>query len=150
MKPTVLLVDDERLVTEAMKRSLRREPYEVLTAGSGEQALDLMKQHEPDVIVADEKMPGMAGTELLAIVRREHPSTMRIILTGCGTLETAMRAINEGEIYRFFTKPYHEADLVQTIREALEHKRLTADAKNMLRIIGRGLDWNDCLSPLGE
>jgi two-component system probable response regulator PhcQ len=72
-----------------------------------------------DVVISDEKMPGMSGSEFLSLVRQEYPDTIRIILTGYGSLESAIRAINEGEIYRLFTKPCNVIDLAITIRLAL-------------------------------
>ena len=130
--PLVLLVDDERQITDALRRSMRGEPFEVLTAASAEEALRILEQHPVDVVVSDERMPGMNGSELLARVRRLYPETIRMMLTGRASIDTAMRAINEGEIYRFFTKPRHETELLVAIRQALRTRRL-ADENARLR-----------------
>lgn len=143
MKPVVLLVDDERVVTEAMKQALRGEPFEVVTAGSAMKTMEILAQRNIDVIVADERMPGMSGNELLTFVRQKYPDTVRIMLTGCATLETAVRAINEGEIHRFFTKPFDQDELAMSIRMALEHRQLTVGAKQVMRALESGLDWNE-------
>lgn len=121
---TVLLVDDEPRVTEALVRGLRHEPYEFLTADSGAQALAILESVPVDVIVSDERMPGMTGSELLAQARRRFPNAMRIILSGQASLESAVRAINEGEVFRFLLKPCSPEDVRATVRQALQQKRL--------------------------
>ena len=135
MRPTVLLVDDEQNLLDALVRTLRHSPYQVLTALSGHAALKLLETAPIDVIVADEMMPGMTGTELLATVRKERPSVMRVILTGQAKLESAVRAINEGEVYRFLTKPCSPAELTVTIQHALQHKALMQQAQRLLRTV---------------
>ena len=80
-------------------------------------------------------MPGMTGTQFLAVVRKEYPDTIRIILTGHASLESAMHAINEGEIYRFFTKPCNLVDLSVTIRHALQQKYLKKENKRLAKIV---------------
>jgi|SRR5450631_3908972 two-component system probable response regulator PhcQ len=130
---TILLVDDEGHVTDALKRALRREPYEFLTATCGAAALELLERIEVHVVISDEQMPGMSGSELLSIVRKQHPNTIRIILSGQANLEAAVRAINEGEVYRFFLKPCNPADLMVTVKQALAHKRLEVQSRRLLR-----------------
>jgi DNA-binding NtrC family response regulator len=130
---TILLVDDEPNVTEALKRALRREPYEVLTATSGAAAQELLERHHVDVVVSDEQMPGMSGSVFLADVRKKFPHTIRMILTGQASLEAAVRAINEGEVYRFFLKPCNPTDLISTMQQALAHKRLEDQSRRLLR-----------------
>lgn len=135
MARRVLLVDDEPHVTEALKRALHEEPYDVLTANSGQEALGILAGTPVDVIVADEKMPGMSGTELLTIVRRIYPSTVRMILTGYASVEAAMAAVNDAGIDRFFTKPYDDAALATSIRQALEMKDLREKVKGLLEVV---------------
>jgi len=122
MNHIVLLVDDDENVLHGLARALRRQPYQLYTARSGEEAMSILKAHPVDVVVADEQMPGMSGSELLAWIARSYPEVMRIVLTGRATAETAIRAINEGAVYHFFTKPCHEVQLALTIRKALEEK----------------------------
>lgn len=122
MTHKVLFLDDDQLVTEAFKRILSGEPYEILTANSVDEALDILAHQPVDVVVSDEKMPDMSGSEFLALVRQGYPHTMRIMLTGHPSLDTAVRAINKGEIYRFLTKPWNKGDLCTTIREAIQQK----------------------------
>jgi DNA-binding NtrC family response regulator len=135
MQARVLLVDDEQNLLDGLARALRHTPYQVLTATSGQAALKLLETMRVDVIVADEMMPGMTGTELLAEVRAEHPSIMRVILTGQPKLETALAAINEGEVYRFLSKPCNPAELAITIQHALQQKALMDQAQRLLRTV---------------
>jgi DNA-binding NtrC family response regulator len=130
---TILLVDDEPNVTEALRRALRREPYEILTAISGAAALELLERHAVDVVISDEQMPGMSGSVFLSAVRKQYPHTIRMILSGQASLEAAVRAINEGEVYRFFLKPCNPADLAFTVQQALAHKRLEEQSRRLLR-----------------
>lgn len=118
---TLLLVDDEPNILSSLKRLLRRENYQILSAGSGEEALLLLAQHQVGVIVTDQRMPGMSGTELLAKVRTMHPKAVRVILSGYTGLDSLTEAINRGEIYKFITKPCDEAEFLETIRQAFRH-----------------------------
>jgi DNA-binding NtrC family response regulator len=126
MTHTVLLVDDDPAVLDGLARALRREPYRILRAGSADEAARVLSSEPVDLIVCDEQMPGMSGSEFLARVAREHPQVMRIMLTGNPSLPAALRAINEGRVYHFFTKPCNEIDLALKIREALELKDRTS------------------------
>jgi two-component system probable response regulator PhcQ len=132
MKHTILFVDDESHVVESLRVAMRKEPYDIVTATSAAEALELLGQREVDVVVSDERMPGMSGTEFLAEVRRKYPRTVRIILTGQASLEAAIRAINEGEVYRFLSKPCHPADLSVTIRQALQLRCLAQESSRLL------------------
>lgn len=103
---SVLLVDDEAALLRAVSRLLRGPDLEVLTASNAEEALTLLRRRPIDVIVSDIDMPGTSGLELLAQVRDEFPSTIRMLLTGAATTDRALSAINEGEVARFFVKPF--------------------------------------------
>ena len=128
----VLLVDDEPNITAALTRILRSEPYDVLAASDAEEALSLLEENEIDVVVTDEGLPGVQGTELLAAARHRWPGVARMMLTGQTDLEVAKRAINEGQICRFFTKPCNKFDLVFGIRSALESVSLRRESGRML------------------
>lgn len=129
----VLLVDDDQHVINALKRALRHDPYDILSANSAEEALNIMAGERIDLVVSDEKMPGMTGSKFLSMVCRKYPDTIRIILTGHASLEVTIRAINEGEIYRFFTKPWNDVDLTITIRQALQQKELIVQNRLLLK-----------------
>jgi DNA-binding NtrC family response regulator len=120
----VLFVDDERNVLHGLTRSLRRQPYTTFTARSAENAMEILKAHNVDLVVSDENMPGMCGTRFLSWVADNFPEVMRIILTGQPDVPSALRAINEGQVYRYFTKPCHIVELAVAIRHGLEEKQL--------------------------
>jgi len=140
---TILLVDDEPHVLSALTRSLRNTGYEILTAADGIQALEIMGTTKIKVIVSDEQMIGMQGSELLAEVRRCSPHTLRMLLTGHATLETAMRAVNEGGINRFLTKPWDDALLRLALSAAIEKYNSEAEKRRLqeeLQLLHDGLE----------
>lgn len=124
MEDRVLFVDDDHHITEAFRRIFRHDPVEVLTAQSGSEALAIMESGETAVVVSDERMPGMSGSDLLAEVRRLYPSTMRMMLTGYATLDTALDMINRAEVYRFLLKPCSFVELKESVLEAIEARRV--------------------------
>ena len=118
---TILFVDDEQNVLNTLTRMFKREPYRVLVAGSGAQALEMIERGErPSVIVSDQRMPGMTGAEFLEKAKVILPDSIRIVLTGYSDLDAAMDAINRGGVYRYITKPWNDADLRLTVRDATE------------------------------
>ena len=122
MKPKILLVDDEPNITQALTKRLRHEEYEIFSAPTTEEALQILAREPIDVVVADEQMPGMTGSELQAVVCREYPDTVRIILTGQANMEAAIRAINEGKIYHFLEKPCDAEQIAAIICQALQQR----------------------------
>ncbi len=140
MKHKVIIIDDEPAIIDMFKDALSKEPYDMLCAASAEEALPILAREQVDVVISDEKMPGMSGSEFLSLVRQKYPDTIRMILTGHASLESAIRAINEGEIYRFFTKPCNVIDLAMTIRHALEQKDLTQENQRLLKLVKRQSD----------
>ena len=132
---TILLVDDEPAVVDGLARSLRRPGYRIRTATSPAMALELLQADPADVIITDHMMPGMSGLEFLKLVRDRHPDTVRIMLTGHADVDTAMRAINEGEIYRFLSKPCSPVELQVTVHLALEQLELARENRRLLAIV---------------
>ncbi len=128
----VLLVDDDENLLHGLARTLRRQPYQLYTARSGDEAVHVLKAHAVDVVVADEQMPGLSGIELLAWSAQHYPDVVRIMLTGRATAEMAIRAINEGAVYHFFRKPCDVVQLAIAIRKAIEHKDLLAEHRRLL------------------
>ena len=137
MKPRILYVDDDDGNIRAVVRALRKEPFDLVTAHSAPEALDMLSRIEVDVVVSDERMPGMCGSEFLSKVCKKYPETVRIILTGYADLDAAMRAINEGEVYRFLKKPIDPSELAITLRQALQQKELLHKSRLALRKIKR-------------
>ncbi|MFZ4441430.1 MAG: PAS domain S-box protein, partial [Syntrophales bacterium] len=132
---TILLVDDDPHILAALNYCLRNTAYEVLTADGGIQALEIMETTKIKVIVSDEQMEGMSGSELLAEVRQRSPHTLRILLTGHATLEMAMRAVNEGGVYRFFTKPWNNALLRLALFAATEKYNFDAERRRLQDVL---------------
>ncbi|RUO24481.1 GGDEF domain-containing protein [Aliidiomarina minuta] len=124
MLPVVLLVDDEPNVLRSLQRLLRRDGYQILTAENAEQAFELLTEHDVNVIVSDQRMRHMNGTELLNHVKSMYPSIVRIVLSGYMDLKSVTAAINQGQIYKFLTKPWDDKELRQVVRDAvhLNHK----------------------------
>ncbi len=131
-KSKLLLVDDEPNLTSALVRSLDRSQFEIFTADSAQKGLMILAGNEIDVVVSDERMPGMTGSQFLSEVRKQWPNTIRMILSGQADLEAAVRAINEGEVYRFLLKPCHPKELQMTILQGLQHKKLVAQSRKLL------------------
>lgn len=139
MRFRVLLVDDDEAAL-ALAAALEGVPYEVLTAKSAAEALELLEREDIQVVVSDEWMPGMRGVELLAQVAREYPYIVRILLTGDPQLDAAVRAINEGEIFRFLTKPCSPTTLDAVIREALIRQSRGQLKEELMRVAGQGIE----------
>lgn len=117
----LLLVDDELNVLRSLKRLLRNEGYTIFTANSGAEALEILKNETIHLVVSDQRMPEMTGTELLAQVRRQYPETIRVVLSGYADIDAILGAINVGHIYQFLTKLWQEDTLKATLRECFEH-----------------------------
>jgi len=127
-KRTVLFVDDEKKILMSLKRGLLDEPYETFFANSGKEALEILKREEVHVIVTDMRMPEMTGLELLRTVKEEYPHIVRMVLSGYTQISTLLTAINQGEIFRFITKPWKlEEDFKPSIREAIDYYNLRSE-----------------------
>jgi diguanylate cyclase (GGDEF)-like protein/PAS domain S-box-containing protein len=120
---TLLLVDDEHNILNALRRLFRREGYRILTAGSGPEGLELLALNQVQVIVSDQRMPGMSGVEFLSKVKELYPATVRISLSGYSDISTVTDAINKGAISKYITKPWDDEALVQEIRSAFRLAR---------------------------
>ena len=135
-KRTVLFVDDEEKILKSLKRGLLDEPYNTLFATSGKEAIEILKREEVHIIVTDMRMPVMSGLELLKIVKKDYPSIVRMVLSGYTQVTTLLTAINQGEIFKFITKPWQlEEEFKPAIREAVEYyefrsQRQTVEAES--------------------
>jgi CheY-like chemotaxis protein len=130
---TLLLVDDEENIVAALRRLLRAEGWRLLSATSAEQALQLMARHEVDVILSDQRMPGMTGVELLRRARQLYPETIRLVLSGYTELQSITDAINEGAIYKFLAKPWDDEQLRAHLREAFALKEMADQNRRLDR-----------------
>lgn len=116
----ILIVDDEAANLRLLERLFRRQ-YQVMTALSGSEALELLNQHDFSLIISDQRMPGMTGIEFLKRAAEIRPHTVRIILTGYTDINALVEAVNSGVVYKYVTKPWVNEDLQQTIARALQH-----------------------------
>ena len=117
MSIKILFLDDEQLILSALKRALRREGWELFFTSDPFEAVKLIGEHKIDIIVSDHMMPQMTGVEVLALVRRLHPSCTRIMMTGQADRDATIRAINDGNIHRFLEKPWDDAMLKSVLHE---------------------------------
>ncbi|MES2019617.1 MAG: EAL domain-containing protein [Pseudomonadota bacterium] len=135
-RQTLLLVDNDANVLSSLHRLFKRDNYRVLTALSPAEGFELLALHSVQVIVCDQRMPIMSGTEFLSKVKEMYPDTIRIILSGYTGLEAVLDSINRGAIYRFYTKPWDDTQLRDNIRLAFHHYWLLNGAReerNMAR-----------------
>jgi PAS domain S-box-containing protein len=130
---TLLLVDDESSVLSALKRLFRRDGYTILTAASGAEALELLAVSSVDVIVSDQRMPGMTGVDFLRRVKALHPHTIRMTLSGYTDLQSIIDAVNEGAVYKFLVKPWDDERLREHVKKAFEQKELGDDNRRLQR-----------------
>ncbi|HJH17473.1 MAG TPA: response regulator [Pseudomonas lactis] len=142
-KSAVLLVDDEESILNSLRRLLRGQPYDVVLATSGAQALEIMATRPIDLVMSDARMPGMDGATLLAEVHRLYPATSRILLTGYADLTTIIKAINDGQIHRYISKPWNDEELQLVLQQTLEHQRLerlARDQTEQLKLLNATLE----------
>lgn len=121
---TVLFVDDEQNILNALRRLFRAEGYRIFIANGGAEGLAVFEQEHIDLVISDMRMPNMTGAQFLEQVRLRWPETVRILLTGYADMSSTIDAINKGQIYRYIAKPWEDNDILLTVRQALERKRL--------------------------
>ncbi len=148
---TVLCVDDEQNILSSLRRLLRKEDYRLLIASSGSEGIEILKENHVHVVMSDQRMPGMTGTEFFARVKEEYPDIIRIILTGYTEVDSITESINRGHIYKFFLKPWNDQNLKLEIKQALEQYDLIRANKKLhetimkqneeLKTINENLEW---------
>ncbi len=134
-KYKILLVDDSENVVKALRRTFLPEGFRILTAASAQEAMAILEREEVDVVISDENMPGLSGTDFLRMVKMRCPETVRIMLTGVTDLEVVKSAINTGEVYKFFNKPWDDFELVMAVKHALHQKMIERENKRLHSII---------------
>ncbi|MCA9710434.1 MAG: sigma-54-dependent Fis family transcriptional regulator, partial [Myxococcales bacterium] len=128
--PTVLVVDDEASIVEALGKVLRKEGLSVITAGNGKAALEVVRRQPVDVMITDLRMPGMGGDDLLKAVKAITPEIEVIVMTAYGTVETAVEAMKRGA-YDFISKPLKRASVIATVTKALDKAALVAENRHL-------------------
>jgi len=129
---SILFVDDEAQNLVSFKASYRR-MYDVHTAESGEEGIEVLRNNDVDLVITDQRMPGMTGVEFLKTIIPEFPDTVRIVLTGFSDIEAIVGAINEGQVFRYITKPWDERELQMTLENARELSGLQKSRKDLVK-----------------
>lgn len=129
-KATVLYIDDEVNNLHSFKASFRRQ-FNVFTAESAAEARKLLSENKVHVIVSDQRMPQMSGIEFFASILEEYPDPVRMLLTGYADIQAVIDAINLGQVFRYFSKPWNDAELMRNIQEAFELYKLKAQNKEL-------------------
>ena len=124
MQYKILFVDDETANLRLLER-LFRSSYDVFTASSAAAALELLAVHDVALIISDQRMPTMTGSEFLKKAAEMRPQTVRIMLTGYTDASDLVDAINSGVVYKYITKPWVNEELQQTVKRALQHYETT-------------------------
>ena len=145
-KPGILFLDDEPEVLAALRRCLRKEPYRCFFAEGPDQALDVLREEEIDLIVVDQVMPSMDGVSFLRMLKSTHSHVARVILTGNADLKIAIQAINEGEVLRFLTKPWNDVELKMTLRQLFDFIRLRCENQGLMKTVRKQQAFIDRLS----
>ena len=134
-KRPILVVDDEPDILHSLKGLLRRD-FEVHTANSGAEAIEVLQRHVVHVVMTDQRMPQMTGVEFLRHVKNEHPEAIRVIFTGYADVQAVIDAVNQGNVFRYVAKPWNPDELIEALREAGEvydrigeRERLLADLR---------------------
>ncbi len=127
----VLVIDDEPEVLNAMYRQLRRE-FDVLIAHDADEALAILRAHPIQVVISDERMPRVTGSEFFSHIKEEYPGAVRLLLTGYADLSAVIQAVNQGHIYRYITKPWDATEIRTIVREAYDRYRMTVRNQRLL------------------
>jgi signal transduction histidine kinase len=130
-RQTLLIVDDEVDVLESLRHQFHR-TYRVLTATSGSAAVSLLNQNDVQLILSDQRMPGMSGDAFLSQARRLKPDAIRMLFTGYADIQAVINAVNEGHIFRYILKPWDTVELEGIIRQAAEQFELLAERKRLI------------------
>jgi two-component system probable response regulator PhcQ len=133
----VLLVDDSPQILKSLERMLKNGGYDIFTADSVQNALEILQNNEIDLVITDEGMPGLSGTDLLGVLKNAYPDIIRIMLTGSNDISVLKNAINKGEIYRFFTKPWDDFELSIAVRQGLKDRLLEKENAHLKMVTSR-------------
>lgn len=133
---TLFFVDDEILILKALQRLFRRHNYEIRVASNGHEGIKMLEECETPVsmIISDQRMPGMTGTEFLERSKKLYPDAIRFLLTGYSDMNAVVDSVNKGEIHRYIKKPWNDDELVVQVEESLKHYALAAENKRLLEI----------------
>ncbi|MFH1771447.1 MAG: response regulator [Candidatus Omnitrophota bacterium] len=119
---SILCVDDEAIVVTGLEKIFKKEGYAVHSARSAKEGLEILEKEKIDLVMVDQKMPDMSGSQMLKIVNQKYPKVIRILFSGYNDFNGLVDAVNKGEIFRFIQKPWDNEELKHTVRESLSHK----------------------------
>jgi DNA-binding NtrC family response regulator len=148
MGAKVMVIDDERAILDTVEILLRGEGFEPYVLQSGKEALDRMQEFAPDIVLTDIRMPGVTGLDVLQAVRERDPEVPVILMTAQASLQSAVKAVNEGAFY-YLQKPFSNADLVALCRRAAEVRYLSRENKSLKKEIRRR-DHSSAVRPIGR
>lgn len=134
-RPTVLLIDAHQAVLDQLRQLLKLEPFELVSATGARQALSILAAQPVDLVVSAARLPDIDGATLLAQIHHAYPHTVRILLTGETDLTLMIKAINEGQIYRYLRKPWNDDELLQALRQSLSHQHAERERLRLEQLI---------------
>lgn len=141
-KHTILLVDDERNILNSLNRLLKADDREIFSAENAEDAWGKLKEiGGVDLVISDNRLPNISGIDFLVKVRHLYPDTIRILITGYPDLDSAIQAINKGQVYRFITKPWGNEELKLMVNQALDYYDVLHDNRILLNIAKQQAEW---------
>lgn len=128
----LLVIDDEVEITKSLFRQFRRK-YNVFVANNAEEALPILENEDIQVVLSDQRMPGMSGISFFSAIKDQYPDALKLILTGYSDIEVVIEAINEGQVFRYLTKPWNPVELNLAIEQAFERHELISNNKVLLQ-----------------
>ncbi|MBU0575964.1 MAG: sigma-54 dependent transcriptional regulator, partial [Proteobacteria bacterium] len=141
-KHNLLVVDDEAVIREGMRRILASQGYHVETSASGRTAIEIIQEQDFDVVITDLKMPGMDGIEVLKTIRILQPEVPVIIITGYSTVDTAVEAMKNGA-FDYIAKPFTSDLIIEKVQKAINHKTMAMESYSIKRALGAGHGFDD-------
>jgi DNA-binding NtrC family response regulator len=132
MKRRILIIEDDPIFLRPLQRTLEVEGYEVMVVTSGEDAIDVLKRDDADLVLTDKRLPGMDGVDLVRRLRAEHPDLAVVVMTAYGTIESAVEAMRQGAA-DYLVKPFETAEVLMVVRHAIEFQELRAANRASLR-----------------
>jgi len=141
-KHTILIVDDEPHILTSLKRLLASEEREIFTAENAEKAWQILQEKgEVEVVLCDQRLPGISGIDFLLKVKMRYPDTIRILVTGYPDLNSAMEAINKAHIWRYIVKPIDPEELKILLKHAFDYYRVLKENRLLLQIARQQAEW---------
>src|SRR5262245_23392566 len=132
MKRRILIVEDDQIFLKPLQRTLEVEGYDVMVVPSGEDALDMLKNDDADLVLTDKRLPGMDGVDLVRRIKADHPDLAVVVMTAYGTIESAVDAMRLGAA-DYLVKPFETAEVLIVVRHAIEFHELRAANRASLR-----------------